>query len=89
MKLFKGHAVMPRVGYEGVHMVRSYLLTAADWREAQLRIAEREPNAALVTVPGEMPDPLMIEVRSIDQRECEDLRAACAWNESRLRESRA
>lgn len=88
MKLYKGHAVLPRVGYEGVHVVRSYLLTAADWREAQLRIAEREPGAELVTVPGEMPDPLLVEVRSLGVRECDDLRAACAWNEGRLREPR-
>ncbi len=89
MKLYKGHAVMPRVGHEAVHVVRSYLLTAADWRVAQLRIAEREPGAAWVTVPAEMADPMLVDVRSIGARECEDLRAACAWNESRLRGGRA
>jgi len=86
MKLFKAHAVMPRMGHEPVHVVRSYLLTAVDWREAQLRIAEREPAAELVTVPGEMPDPMLIDVRSIGERECAELRSACAWNEERLRE---
>jgi hypothetical protein len=88
MKLFKGHAVMPSVGHERVHVVRSYLAMAATWREAQLRIAEREPGAELVTIPGEMPEPLMVDVRTIGERECAELRAACAWNEGRLRDGR-
>lgn len=89
MKLYKGHAVMPCVGHEHVHVVRSYLVLAGTWREAQLRIGEREPRAALVTIPGEMPDPLMVDVRSIGELECAELRAACAWNEGRLRDERA
>jgi hypothetical protein len=88
MKLFKGHAVMHRIGHEPVHVVRSYLVVAKNWREARERISEREPAAVVVTVPGEMPDPLMVDVRTIDERECADLRTACVWNEDRLREVR-
>jgi hypothetical protein len=86
MKLFKGHAVMHRIGHEPVHVVRSYFVVARNWREARERISEREPAAVLVTVPGEMPDPLMVDVRTIDERECADLRTACVWNEDRLRD---
>lgn len=89
MKLFKGHAVMYPIGHEHVHVVRSYLTLAGCWQEAQLRIGEREPTAALVTIPEEMPEPLLVDVRTIGERECEELREACAWNEGRLRDPRA
>lgn len=85
MKLFKGHAVMPRVGDESGHVVRTYLVVADTWQGGQRAIARREPGAEFVTVPGEMPEPLMIDVRTINARERDDLRAACAWNEERLR----
>ena len=88
MKLFKGHAVMHRIGHEPVHVVRSYFVVAKNWREARERISDREPAAVLVTVPGEMADPLMVDVRTIDERECADLRTACVWNEDRLRDVR-
>jgi len=89
MKLFKGHAVMHRIGHEPVHVIRSYFVVARNWREARERISEREPAAVLVTVPGEMADPLMVDVRTIDERECADLRTACVWNEDRLRDVRS
>ena len=87
MKLYKGHAVMHRIGHEAVHVVRSYLVVANSWREARQRISEREPAAELVTVPGEMPDLLMVDVRTIDDRECLDLRTASVWNADRLRDA--
>lgn len=85
MRLFKGHAVMPRLAHEPLHAVRTYLVTADTWTEARAAIARADAGAVLVTIPAEMPEPLMIEVRSIGERELEDLRAACAWNEQRLR----
>jgi hypothetical protein len=85
MKLYKGHAVMPQVGHETQHVVRTYLTIADTWQDARACFARTEPGAEFVTIPAEMPDPLMIDVRSIAERECEDLRAACAWNEERLR----
>jgi hypothetical protein len=85
MKLFKGHAVMPRIAHDPLHVVRTYLTIAETWQEARAAVARTEPGAEFVTIPAAMPDPLMIDVRSIGVRECEDLRAACAWNEERLR----
>src|SRR5262245_37193685 len=88
MKLYKGHAVMHRIGHERVHVVRSYLVVAKNWREARERISEQEPAAELVTIPGEIAHPLMVEVRTIDERECVDLRTACVWNQDRLSDAR-
>ncbi len=85
MNLFKGHAVMPRSADEPTHVVRTYLVIADTWQDAQLCICKREPGADFVTVPGEMPEPLMIDVRSISLRECEELRTASGRNEERLR----
>ena len=85
MKLYKGHAVMHRIGHEAVHVVRSYLVVAKDWREARERISGKEPAAELVTVPGEVAEPMLVDVRTIDDRECADLRTACVWNADRLR----
>jgi hypothetical protein len=85
MKLFKGHAVLPRNAQEPQHPVRTYLVVADDWEEARVRIGRREPGAEFITVPGEIPDPLMIDTHALDPRECKDLRSASAWNEARLR----
>ena len=87
MKLYKAHAVMHRIGHERVHVVRSYLVVAKSWREARERISEHEPTAELVTIPGEISQPLMVDVRTIDDHECADLRTACVWNEDRLRDA--
>jgi hypothetical protein len=84
MRLFKGFAVMPRTTGERAHTVRAYLVVAGDWREARESIGRREPGAQLVTVPTEMPQPFMMDVRSIDAREFADLRSACTWNEAHL-----
>ena len=89
MKLYKGHAVMHRIGHEPVHVVRSYLVVAKNWRDARERISATEPAAELVTVPGEVQEPLMVDVRTIDEHECAELRTACVWNEDRLRDARA
>jgi hypothetical protein len=85
MKLFKGHAVMPRLGNGPVHVVRTYLAIADTWQDARASIANCEPAAEFVTVPAEMSEPLMVDVRSLTDGECTDLRSACEWNEGRLR----
>ena len=85
MKLFKGHAVLPRSAHDPQHPVRTYLVVADDWEEARVRIGRREPAAEFITVPGEIPYPLMIDTHALDPRECNDLRSASAWNEARLR----
>lgn len=84
MRLFKGSAVLAP-GTERRFPVRVYVVVAADWQEARAIIGRREPDAHLVTVPVEVPQPLMLGAQSIDAREFVDLRAACAWNETRLR----
>jgi hypothetical protein len=85
MKLYKGHAVMPRARDQAAHTVRTYVVIGADWQDARARVLAREPGAQFVTVPTEIPDPLMIDTRSIDAREFADLRSACVWNEALLR----
>ena len=85
MKLFKGHAVMPRARDEATHAVRTYVVIGEGWQDARTRIGAREPGANFVTVPTEIPDPMIIDTRSIDAREFSDLRSACAWNEAALR----
>jgi hypothetical protein len=82
MRLFKGYAVMPRTAGAREHTVRAYLVVAGDWREARASIGRREPGAQLVTVPDEMPQPFMMDIRSIDAREFSDLYSACVWNEA-------
>jgi len=84
MKLFKSHAVLPLVGHEKAHAVRSYVTVAATWQEARLRVRGQEAGAEFITVPCEMPDALLINVSSMSQRELADLRSACEWNEERL-----
>jgi hypothetical protein len=82
MKLFKGHAVMPRTRDEATHAVRTYVVIGEGWQDARKRIGAREPGAHFVTVPTEILDPLMVDTRSIDAREFADLRSACVWNEA-------
>lgn len=81
MKLFKGHAVMSRIGHEAAHVVRTYLVIAETWQEARARILEAAPCAEFVTVPREMPDVLLTDVSSVTGRELQDLRSACVWSE--------
>lgn len=85
MKLFKCHAVMPLVAHERTHRVRTYLVIAHTWQEARARIWNQQQNAEFVTVPCEMPGMLMTEVSSMSESELADLRSACDWNESQLR----
>ena len=40
------------------------------------------PTAEFVSVPCAMSDALATGIMSISERELEDLRSACAWNES-------
>ena len=68
MKLFKGHVVMPCVGHERVHVVRSYLAMAATWREAQLRIARARAGRGARHDPGR-------DARAADGRRPLDRRA--------------
>ncbi len=82
MKLFKGHAVLPRIGHEHTYVVRTYVVIAQTWQHARVRIREAEPRAEFVTVPGEIPDVLMTGVATLNGRELEDLRSACVWNEN-------
>ena len=87
MKLYMGHAVLPRVTADGAYQVRTYVVIAGSWQDARARIHAHEPVAHFVTVPAEVAEPLVTDVRLIDTREFRDLRSACAWNESRLAES--
>jgi hypothetical protein len=82
VKLFKGHAVLPRRGHEHTYVVRTYVVIARTWQHARVLIQDAEPRAEFVTVPGEVPDVLMTGVASVNERELEDLRSACAWNEN-------
>jgi len=85
MRLFKTHAVMPLVGLERAHVVRTYVAIAPTWQQARERVRCQEPAAEFITVPCEMPDVLMTDVSSMSEMELTDLRSACTWNESRLR----
>ena len=85
MKLFKAHAVMPRIGHEPTHVVRTYVVIAQTWQEARARIWTAEPGVEFVTVPGEVADVLMTDIASVSERELEDLRSACAWRENTSR----
>lgn len=83
MKLFKGHAVLPRVGHERTHVVRSCVVIADTWQQARARIWDAVPCVEFVTVPVEVADVLMTDVALLGEREFEDLRSGCAWNENR------
>jgi hypothetical protein len=82
MKLFNGHAVLPRARHEANHVVKTYVVIAQTWQEARARILATEPCLEFVTVPREVSDVLMTGVASVTGRELEELRSACAWNES-------
>ena len=82
MKLFKAHAVMPRVAYESTHVVRTYVVIAQTWQEARARIWAAAHGVEFVTIPGEVADVLMTDVASLSGRELADLRSACAWREN-------
>ena len=84
MKLFTCHAVMPLVGHERTHLVRTYVVLASAWQEARARVRSQEPGSEFVTVPIETPDVLTIDVTSMSEAEFADLRYACNWNESRI-----
>jgi len=82
MKLFKCHAVMPLIGHEEMHAVTTYVVLAHTWQEARARVLQTVPGVEFVTVPCAMSDLLATGTASISERELEDLRSACAWNES-------
>ncbi len=82
MKLFKCHAVMPLVGHEEVHAVTTYVVVAHTWQEARARVLQTVPGVEFVTVPCPVSEVLAAGNATISERELEDLRSACAWNES-------
>jgi len=82
MKLFKCHAVMPLVGHEEMHTVITYVVVAHTWQEARARVLQTVPGVEFVTVPSAMTDVVATGNASISERELEDLRSACAWNET-------
>ena len=84
MKLFQCHAVMPRLGHETGHVVRTYLTIGQTWQEARARVAVAEPRVEFVTVPCAMSEVMVTGTSSINAREFDDLRSACAWNERNM-----
>jgi hypothetical protein len=68
------------------YSVRTYMVVANTWQEAQARARSREPRPEFVTVPREVPDVLMLDDELMSKREIADLRSACRWNEGRLRD---
>ena len=87
MKLFKCHAVMPSAGGGGGgYLVRTYVVIASTWQEARARVWNQESRAEFVTMPGEVAEALIINDEVMSEREFADLRAACKWSESRLRQ---
>ena len=86
MKLFKCHAIMPSVVGRGSYLVRTYVVIASTWQEARARVWNQEPRAEFVTMPGEVADALIINDEVMSEREFADLRAACKWSESQLRQ---
>lgn len=86
MKHFKCYAVMPLVGHESTHAVRTYVVTAFTWQEARACVQHQEPGTHFVTVPVEVPNVLMIDVKAMSERELADLRSASDWNESKYAE---
>ena len=84
MKLFKGHAVMPRGEGTRSHLVRTYVVVASTWQEARARIRDREASADFVTVPVEIPNALIVDVKVMGEREFANLRSACEWKQDEL-----
>jgi hypothetical protein len=87
MRLFKCYALMPNAGEGRSHLVSTYVVIANAWQEARARIQSQEPRAEFVTIPVEVPHPLMVDARLMSEREYGDLRSACEWNEDRFRKS--
>ena len=85
MKLFKCHAVMTRAWEACSYRVRTYVVIASTWQEAQARVRAQDPRAEFVTVPREARDALIIDDQLVSEREFADLRSACRWSESQLR----
>jgi len=86
MKLFKCHAIMPSVVGRGSYLVKTYVVIASTWQEARARVWNQEPRAEFVTMPGEVAEALIINDEVMSEREFADLRAACKWSESQLRQ---
>lgn len=84
MKLFKCHAVMPLVGRDRMHVVKTYVVAAESWATARARVRDEEPAAEFVTMPVEAPAALLAEFGSMSEREAADLRSACNWREEQM-----
>jgi hypothetical protein len=84
MKMFQCRAVMPLLAHERTHVVRTYLVVAADWEQARARVQGERPGAEFVTIPVEAPDVLLTALDSMDEREAADLRSACEWREKQV-----
>lgn len=82
MTLFQCHVVLPLVCHEEMHVVTTYAIIAHTWQEARARAAEAEPTAEFVSVPCAVGEVLATRTTTISARELEDLRSACAWNET-------
>jgi hypothetical protein len=84
MKLFKCHAIMPLVGQDRMHVVKTYVVAAESWESARARVRDEEPGAEFVTMPVEEPAVLLAEFASMSEREVADLRSACNWREEQM-----
>jgi hypothetical protein len=85
MKLFKCHAVMPLVGRDRMHVVKTYAVAAESWTSARARVRDEEPGAEFVTMPVETPAVLLAGSALMSEREVADLRSACSWREDQMR----
>ncbi len=85
MKLFKGHALIANAVDAHSYLIRTYVAIASTWQEARAHIHNQEPRAEMVTIPVEASHPMLVDARVISEREFDDLRAACDWNENQLR----
>jgi hypothetical protein len=84
MKLFKCHAVMPLVGRDRVHIVKTYVVASENWGTARARVRDEEPGAEFVTMPVETPAVQLVEFAPMSEREVADLRSACNWREEQM-----
>ena len=88
MKFFKCYAVMPLVGHERTHAVKTYVVAAESREGARALVMDEAPGAEFVTMPVATPPVVMVEVMWISEREFADLRTANGWREKqRLPES--
>jgi hypothetical protein len=81
MKFFKCYAVMPLLGHERTHAVKTYIVAAECREGARALVLDEAPGAEFVTMPVETPAVLMVEVMWISEREFADLRTANGWRE--------